>query len=332
MAENEKPEVAAASAADSAADAAALIRAGASGIAAHDSLRDAGVELHTALAAVDHDDYDNFSDQFKAGKLADPACVHCHGSGYVGKGVMAPICPCVLLAQNRYAAEVRIGALFGAGDRRMTFATFNDGGIAQNVRAKNISTQFVLNWERAKERGWILGFEGRPGSGKTHLVNAIAMALVKREFIKPAVMNVPEMFFLEKQRFGLGRGQQVESQIQRAIDADLTVLDDLGAEMNRKDTDSKAVNWVQETLYIILEQRIRHARPTIYTTNLTKAELKEHFGDGTAGERLYSRIERAMVRPPVPVLPVDEDLRFHNQEDQALLEAAVKPAARPATP
>ena len=80
-------------------------------------------------------------------------------------------------------------------------------------------------------------------------------------------------------------------------------LDDLGAEQ-RKAGDDEKVTWAQETLYVILEERISNALPTIYTTNLSPDELRAHLGTGTAGQRLWGRLERVQVMPAVELVQV----------------------------
>lgn len=258
-----------------------------------------------------------YADEFNARLLAEPGCRNCGGSGYIGRGVMAPICPCTQLNNYRRAAEMRINKLFGKGDRQMTFASFDTGDFQQNEIARRVARNFVENWRQAREEGWILGFQGDPGTGKTHLVTAMAIALVKRHFIYPAVLNVPRMFFLERQRFGEEKDSG-PSQIELAQVADLTVLDDIGAEYHR-DRESEQVTWVQEMLYLVLEERIRRGLPTLYTTNLPRAALQQHFGSGTVGARLWGRIERAEVMPALELRPVPEKRQKNTQARDMLL-------------
>jgi DNA replication protein DnaC len=271
-------------------------------------LRDARDKIRSgeSLAAQTGNEYGEFKDEYNARELAQPGCKNCGGSGYIGSGVMAPVCPCTQLATYRKAADMRINKLFGKNERQMTIASYDTGGLAQNELARNVAVNFVLDWQQAKEEGWILGFSGLFGTGKTHLVTGISLALIKKHLIRPSLLSVPKMLFLERQRFGAARGQAGESMIEAAMYADLTVLDDLGAEQRKQADDPGQVTWVQETLYLILDERIRNGLPTIYTTNLSRQELQEHFGAGTAGGRLWSRIERAQVMPALELHQVAE--------------------------
>ena len=244
-----------------------------------------------------------YAEEFNAQRLAQPGCKSCHGTGYLGKGVMAPICACTQLSSYRLAAEMRIKKVFGKLDRGMTLASYDTGDFDQNVLARNVAINFVEHWQEAREKGWIIGFWGGVGTGKTHLANAIALALVKRHFIMPFHLSVPSMLRLERELWSLDRGAGVKSPIRSAIEADLTILDDLGAEQ-RKAGDDEKVTWAQETLYVILEERISNALPTIYTTNLSPDELRAHLGTGTAGQRLWGRLERVQVMPAVELVQV----------------------------
>lgn len=245
-----------------------------------------------------------YAEEFNARRLAQPDCKSCHGTGYLGTGVMTPVCACTQLSNYRIAAEMRIKKVFGKLDQSMTLASYDTGGFEQNVLARNVAINFVEHWLEACEKGWIIGFRGGVGNGKTHLANAIALALVKRHFIMPFHLSVPSMLRLERETWSADRGSGIKSPIRAAIEADLTILDDLGAEQ-RKAGDEERVTWAQETLYVILEERISNARPTLYTTNLSPDELRAHLGMGTAGQRLWGRIERVQVMPAVELVQVE---------------------------
>lgn len=256
-----------------------------------------------------------------AKKYALPNCPRCHGSGYIhGKTVMEHrLCMCAILGQHREAAEMRISATLPKAAAKMTFASYNTGGNQVNERALTAARNFVEHWEdRATEKGWILGFYGEPASGKTHLAHAIAIALIKRYFVTAEVLNVPNMLRLEKERFNEDSKNRTQSLIQRAIDCDFLVLDDLGSEY-RKSQDG-TVTWLDEQLYNILDARIMNLRPMVYTTNLAPDALKTLLSSAQDEmlNRIWSRIERAQVGPALPVRPVAGSNR-QDPDDRALL-------------
>lgn len=216
------------------------------------------------------------------------------------------LCACALLGQHREAAETRIAATLPRGAREMTFANFETGNSEKNKQALRAARNFVDLWEdHATQKGWILGFWGLPASGKTHLAMAMTIALIKRYFVTAAVFNVPDMLRLERARWGTKPGTQGTSLIQRAIDADFLVLDDLGSQQQKK-SDDGTVTWVEEQLYVILDQRIMNLKPIVYTTNLNPDALKTALSSGEDEwlSRIWSRIERAQVTDPYEVKPV----------------------------
>lgn len=72
-------------------------------------------------------------------------------------------------------------------------------------------------------------------------------------------------------------GKDPEAAMGRYRDADLLMLDDLGA--------AKGSEWVEETVYRLLNHRYNAMLPAIFTTNVPLAELRDHLGD-----RLASRL------------------------------------------
>lgn len=67
------------------------------------------------------------------------------------------------------------------------------------------------------------------------------------------------------------------SQVAQLRSPDLLLLDDLGAE--------RPTDWTAERIYALIHHRWEHARPTIVTTNLDPAGLRD-----SVGERVYSRL------------------------------------------
>lgn len=78
-------------------------------------------------------------------------------------------------------------------------------------------------------------------------------------------------------------GKDPESAMTRYRETGLLLLDDLGA--------AKGSEWVEETTYRLLNHRYNALLPSIFTTNLPLADLREHLGD-----RLASRLVETCVR------------------------------------
>lgn len=224
--------------------------------------------------------------------LAD--CRLCRGRGRVrtGEGITEwAVCPCAVARLRQSAAEKVLQTTLPPRALAMTLDSFQTGGFAQNERAEGAARSFVDHYDEARADGWVLGFYGEPRSGKTHLAVAIAQAATKRFLCKPYLLNLPRALRAERERFGDGGGA---SQLQEAAEADLLVLDDLGAEYEK--ASGGGVSWISEQLYLLIDDRVMNNRPFVYTTNLSRSDMERKYS-GEAWQRVYARIREAEVHP-----------------------------------
>jgi len=102
-------------------------------------------------------------------------------------------------------------------------------------------------------------FHGRHGVGKTHLAVAILKDAIRLKGARGYFYETRELLKLVRDTYAGGEATEMEV-LRPVLDADLLVLDDLGAE--------KTSEWVQETLGLVVNTRYAERRPTIFTTNL----------------------------------------------------------------
>ncbi len=116
-----------------------------------------------------------------------------------------------------------------------------------------------------------LYFCGRTGLGKTHLSLAIANEAIKKGYnvVYGSVLNF--LSKLEREKFGRTDTFETEDIL---IDADLLILDDLGAEFSSAVTLS--------ALYSIINSRIARGVPTIISSNLSLEEIKSRYPESIA--------------------------------------------------
>ncbi len=239
---------------------------------------------------MDEEDGDGGID---SGRYARPDCPHCQGSGYIavddgGAFPRQDLCGCVVEGRRRHACELRIRALFGHGGARMTFNAYDPGDSEGNADALAGARKYVEHWPQMRTDGLGFCLYGTWGCGKTHLATATLIALIKRyhghngRMLTAFALSVPEMLESKRKSFDAPGGQDL---IARASTSHITLLDDIGAERRKAES---GMNWVDEQLYLILNHRLTHDLPTIFTSNLKPRELSDCL-DGRIFRRLRER-------------------------------------------
>jgi DNA replication protein DnaC len=213
-----------------------------------------------------------------------PVCPRCHGAGYVRKDVpvghrdfgRAVRCGC-LDAEHDQQQQQRLWRLSNLGAfEEMTFAAFNPR-VPGTRAAWQAATQYA-----AEPTGWLV-LQGPCGSVKTHLAAAIAQqqfqAGTRVQFILVAtLLDHLRATFAPTSKVGF------DDLFAQSCDADLLVLDDLGAE--------RTTAWVQEKLFQLLNHRYSYRLPTIITTNLTTfTELDDRVRSRLGDVRLVTQAQ-----------------------------------------
>ncbi len=139
-------------------------------------------------------------------------------------------------------------------------------GVVPYAVMKNVYERCVKYAENFDLDSLSLYFYGRTGLGKTHLSLAIADAAIKKGYsvLYGSVINFLNK--IEKEKFGRGDTADTENLL---IEADLLILDDLGAEFSTGLTNS--------VIYNIINSRICRGVPTIISSNLNFAELRDRY-------------------------------------------------------
>jgi DNA replication protein DnaC len=157
--------------------------------------------------------------------------------------------------------------------RDYTFANFKPYVSPSAARATEKVENYLKNWEENREAGRGLYFCGDVGTGKTHLAVAVMNEIMQRKRVPSLFVTVPE--FLDNLREAyMIPGRDLDEWMDAVKNADLLVLDDLGAE--------KPNPWVRERLFVVVNHRYREALPTLFTSNIGPKDLASQLGERTA--------------------------------------------------
>jgi DNA replication protein DnaC len=169
------------------------------------------------------------------------------------------------------------GANIPARFREHSFENFQGRkGLAGAAKA---AREYADNLTRQTTEGlWLIGSFG---VGKTHLAIATARAAVELHLARP-LFTTASALISGVMPDGDRRGFDW-SPLERALNADLLILDDLGQEQVTK--------FARDIVYRVINGRYEAARPLIITTNAGDSQLRERLG-GAAVSRLYE-----MTRP-----------------------------------
>ncbi|HET7480695.1 MAG TPA: ATP-binding protein [Rubrobacteraceae bacterium] len=155
-----------------------------------------------------------------------------------------------------------------------TFASFDPfANPPSSTRALEKVQTYLKSWEENRETGRGLYFCGDVGTGKTHLAVAVMNELISRRRVPALFVTVPEL--LDNMRGAYNDpGRDIDEWMAAVKNADLLLLDDLGAE--------RANEWVRERIFVIVNHRYREELPTIFTSNIGPKDLASQLGERTA--------------------------------------------------
>lgn len=148
--------------------------------------------------------------------------------------------------------DARVPTRYG----RCELATFEHDMNTQR-EAWRRATRFVEAFP-AVDKGLLLF--GPHGVGKTHLAVGILKEVIRTKGARGFFFETRELLRLVRETFNRGNEDTEMDVLAPVLDADLLVLDDLGAE--------KTSEWVQETLGLVVNTRYNARRATIFTSNL----------------------------------------------------------------
>lgn len=161
--------------------------------------------------------------------------------------------------------------------------TFREKSTVLKVAKKRVQ-DFVDLWPNTPEGKGLL-LMGGCGVGKTHLAVAALLEIIRSG--KPGRLmfsNFQDLIQEIQASFDADRVTTKSELLRPLLEADLLVLDELGSQ--------KPTQFVQDTLYYVINTRYNEELTTIFTTNYydRPADVKEETLEQRIGTRLRSRL------------------------------------------
>jgi len=161
-------------------------------------------------------------------------------------------CDCIRAsAAARLLADARIPRRYQHCDLE-NYVAYNE----QLTKAQQLAGRLAESFP-VVDKG--LFFQGPPGVGKTHLAVAVLRQTITTRGARGIFYDTRDLLKVIRSTYDPVNRTQEMDVLRPVIEADLLVLDDLGAE--------KTSEWVEETLNLIVNARYSEKRTTIFTSN-----------------------------------------------------------------
>ncbi|MBQ6676044.1 MAG: ATP-binding protein [Ruminococcus sp.] len=197
-------------------------------------------------------------------------CPKCHDTG----SVEGYNCECFRELLKRFSAqELSSSAINLKSFSQVRFDIYKDPAVKANMqKMASFFRRYCKDLKTSDVKRSLL-LQGSTGTGKTFFSACIAGELIEQGI---AVCFGSAFDFFRKAEDERFKGTQGDT-VSTMIEADVLIIDDLGAEFKTKYTES--------TLYNVLDTRMNLSRPTIISTNLMRDDLRLAYG-----ERVFSRL------------------------------------------
>ena len=228
-----------------------------------------------------------------------PACSLCGDKGYLSDGSS---CQCL---RRLYTEEQnkRLSKLLDLGGQ--SFENFSLDWYESQIwpdygcsPLENMKMVREICWNYAgqfSKDDMNLLFTGAPGLGKTFLSACIARVVSEKGFsvVYDTAGNVFQQF--ESRKFGRDDpySEDPDREVNRYLNCDLLIMDDVGSEMN--------TSFVRAAFYQIVNDRLLNHRKTVLSTNLALSQIGERYGEAVLsrirGEYQILRFFGKDIRP-----------------------------------
>lgn len=208
-------------------------------------------------------------------------CPKCKDTGFIGSAM----CSCLTQEYNRQLTS-ELSTLLKNNDER--FESFDLSLYGEAREAMSIVFDTCREYAASfSERSMNLLFQGGTGLGKTFLSACIARVVAQNghSVCYDTAASALEAFELKKFARDAETAEKAATRVERMLECELMILDDLGTEMLTQISIS--------ALYTLINTRLVEGKKTIISTNLTDAELARRYTP-----QICSRIDGEFLKLP----------------------------------
>lgn len=224
------------------------------------------------------------------------SCERCHGTGFEivdrdGREFAQP-CSCRRGAAGKGGEDALSRCRIPPRYEHCSLESFEPGSASLRAALEK-AVAFCESYPHlGEDEGLGLLFTGDNGVGKTHLAAAVLRELVTRKGASGQFWDFHALIREIKSSYDPETRTTELMVLQPVVETDVLVLDDLGA--------WKMTDWMNDTLFFVLNGRYMAKRPTVITTNyqdVTREEVlaadplrRKEFLVERIGQRLRSRL------------------------------------------
>lgn len=209
------------------------------------------------------------------------SCPKCKDTGFIG----SQMCSCLVEEYNRQLTS-ELSTLLKNNDERFEnfdLSLYGEAGEAMNI-VYDTCREYASSFS---ERSMNLLFQGGTGLGKTFLSACIARVVAQNghSVCYDTAASALEAFEMKKFARDAEAAEKASTRVERMLECELMILDDLGTEMLTQISIS--------ALYTLINTRLVEGKKTIISTNLTDAELARRYTP-----QICSRIDGEFLKLP----------------------------------